>query len=181
MDTPLTLSSRPQEAYQKMSTVSWLTRLLRGNRQGTIERKSLSTPQKPADLMYGVDERPPLSVMLLGGLQHILAMTSFLVVPVIIASAADGSAALASDLVRLSMVAGGIGTILQALPRSPVGSGYLCPFVTGSTYLPASILAVKTGGLALMYGMTLAAASSSSSSLASSIGCACCCRPKSPG
>jgi xanthine permease XanP len=52
------------------------------------------------------------------------------------------------------MIAGGIGVIAQAQRRGPVGSGYLCPQVCGPSYLWASILAAKSGGLSLMFGMT---------------------------
>ena len=58
-------------------------------------------------------------------------------------------------LVQASLLAAGIGTILQALRNGLVGSGYLCPHVCGPSYLPASLLAAKTGGLPLLLGMTV--------------------------
>jgi xanthine permease XanP len=65
-----------------------------------------------------------------------------------------GSAAQAQSVMRVSMLASGVATILQALSRGPVGSGYLCPFSCGPAYLGASIFAGKTGGLSLIFGLT---------------------------
>ncbi len=55
------------------------------------------------------------------------------------------------------MIASGIATILQARANSKIGSGYLYPFSCGPAYLGASILAGKTGGLPLIFGLTTAA------------------------
>ena len=60
---------------------------------------------------------------------------------------------MAHQLVRLSMIAAGIGTILQSLKRGPVGSGYLCPNLVGPAFMPASVLAAKSGGLSTVFGM----------------------------
>ncbi len=60
----------------------------------------------------------------------------------------------ARSFVSLSMIAGGILTILQAIRTKYFGSGYLCPAVCGPSYLSASILAVTTGGMPLLLGMT---------------------------
>lgn len=57
-------------------------------------------------------------------------------------------------MVSLSMIAGGIGTILQGFNKGPVGSGYLCPHLCGPSYFSASIIAAKSGGLQLVLGMT---------------------------
>jgi NCS2 family nucleobase:cation symporter-2 len=57
----------------------------------------------------------------------------------------------------MAMLATGLSTTLQALNKGPVGSGYLCPLVNGPAFVPASLLAGKAGGLALIFGMTAAA------------------------
>ena len=71
--------------------------------------------------------------------------------------AIGGTTEQTSFLVSMSMVAGGIGVMTQALPKGMVGSGYLCPQLCGPSFLSASILAVKTGGLSLLLGMTFIA------------------------
>ena len=60
----------------------------------------------------------------------------------------------AGAIMRVSMVASGLATILQARVGGAIGSGYLCPFSCGPAYLGASILAGKTGGLPLIFGLT---------------------------
>lgn len=114
-------------------------------------------PQKPANLVYGVDDKPPSWISALLGLQHLCIITIAFIFPVIIVLQSGGTHEQADSLVSMSMFAGGIGAILQALKRGPVGSGYLCPQVCGPSFITASILAVKTGGLSLLLGMTVAA------------------------
>ena len=58
-------------------------------------------------------------------------------------------------MIHASMIVMGIATTLQALRYGRIGSGYLCPEQVGPAYLPVSILAIKTGGLPLLAGMTL--------------------------
>lgn len=112
---------------------------------------------KPSNLIYGVDDRPSLLVTLFLGLQHVSAYAISLIFPVLIVRAMGGTPAQAAALVSVSMIAGGIGTIVQVLRKGPAGSGYLCPQVCGPSFLTASILAAKTGGLSLVFGMTFIA------------------------
>ena len=114
-------------------------------------------PKKPSNIIYGVFERPPFWISLIQGVQHICVYAISLTFPVLIARAIGATIEQATFLVSMSMIAGGIGAIVQALPRGPVGSGYLCPQVCGPSFLTASILAAKTGGLSLMMGMTVIA------------------------
>jgi xanthine permease XanP len=111
--------------------------------------------KKPANLIYGLDESPPLATTLLLGLQHILALSSAFVYPVILLQETGMLAAQAERLIHTSMIVMGIATVLQTLRYGRVGSGYLCPEQVGPAYIPVSILAVKTGGLPLLAGMTL--------------------------
>ncbi len=114
-------------------------------------------PKKPPELTYAVDDVPPLSACLLLGVQHICIVAIALIFPVVIVRAIGGSPAQAEFMVSMSLFAAGVGTILQALNRKGIGSGYLCPSVCGPSYLSASLLAAKTGGLSLLFGMTMIA------------------------
>ena len=67
--------------------------------------------------------------------------------------AMGGSRADAQSLLRISMIASGITTILQAR-RGLLGSGYLCPATCSLTYLAPTILAGRVGGFPLLFGMT---------------------------
>jgi len=113
--------------------------------------------RKPRGIVYGVDERPPGTVIVLSALQHVAVMTIFLIYPVLIGREAGGDSAVVGNLVSLSLIALAIGTVLQALPRGPVGSGFLCQPVPTAVYLVPALLAARTGGLPLVFGMTMLA------------------------
>lgn len=114
-------------------------------------------PRKPTNLIYGVDEEPPLATTMLLGFQHIFILSIAFIFPVVIVSEIGGSPEDAQNLICMAMLATGLSTALQALNKGPVGSGYLCPLVNGPAFVPASLLAGKAGGLALIFGMTAAA------------------------
>jgi xanthine permease XanP len=113
--------------------------------------------KKPSSILYGVSERPPLWITMLQGLQHVCNYAITLIFPVMIIRVMGGTTEQAAFLVSMSMLAGGIGVMAQALQKGPVGSGYLCPQVCGPSFLSGSILAAKTGGLSLLLGMTFIA------------------------
>ncbi|MFN0306178.1 MAG: solute carrier family 23 protein, partial [Burkholderiales bacterium] len=113
--------------------------------------------RKPPDLLYGVDERPPLAVTLLNALQHAGVISIFLIYPVVVFRSAGADAETITALLAVGFLALGIATFLQALHRGPVGSGYMCPATFSATYLAPSVLAAKTGGLSLVFGMTIVA------------------------
>jgi NCS2 family nucleobase:cation symporter-2 len=111
--------------------------------------------KKPANLIYGVDDKPPLTASALLGLQHVFVMTAGWVMVVVIVTSIGGTREEVANVLRMSMIASGIATILQSLPNSPVGSGYFCPISSGPAYVSASILAGKIGGLRAVFAMTV--------------------------
>src|SRR4030095_11077336 len=111
--------------------------------------------KKAAGLIYGVDDKPPLTASALLGLQHVFVMTSGWVLVVVIVTTIGGTPEEVANVLRMSMIASGIATILQSLPNSPVGSGYFCPISSGPAYVSASILAGEVGGLRLIFAMTV--------------------------
>lgn len=102
-----------------------------------------------------MNDRPPRGVLLLSGVQHVGLVAIFLLVPVIACRQAGMSGEKILDVLSLSMLVMAIGPILHALRWGPVGSGFLCPPIFAAAYLPASLLALKAGGLPLMFGMTI--------------------------
>jgi xanthine permease XanP len=60
----------------------------------------------------------------------------------------------AGFFVSMSLLAGGIAVLLQALNRKGIGSGYFAPSVCEPAYIAASVTAAQTGGLSLVLGMT---------------------------
>jgi len=111
--------------------------------------------KKPNNIVYGVDDVPPRGVFLLSGLQHVGLVAIFLLVPVIACRQAQLGPEKILDVLSLSMLVMAVGAVVQALRKGPLGSGYLCPPVFAAAYLPASMLALKVGGLPLMFGMTV--------------------------
>ena len=110
--------------------------------------------KRPVNILYGADERPSLSSALPVVLQQVIFLSLDLVFPVIVVATIMGSSLLAQSVVSQTMLAMGAGTIMQSLHKGAVGSGYFCPQETGVLYLPASLIAVQTGGFSLMLGMT---------------------------
>src|SRR3954470_18393924 len=113
--------------------------------------------QKPAGLTYGVDDLPPWPALSLMAIQHIFLMSSSLVLPIVLVSEIGGDFGQVQAVVALTMIACGIGTILQAMRWSGIGSGYLCPNLCGPNFFAASMAAAWLGGLPLMRGMTIVA------------------------
>jgi len=109
---------------------------------------------KPANLLYGIDDKPPFLINAFLGLQHVSIIAISFVFPLLLVHETGGTADQATFLISMSMLAGGIGVIVQGLKKGPLGSGYLCPQLSGPSFLTASILCVKTGGLPLVFGMT---------------------------
>jgi len=106
-------------------------------------------------MRYLADDVPPIAVTLLNALQYVAVTSSFLVFPLIIARAANAPNTVADSMLSWSMLVLAIGTTLQALPKGPIGSGYLAPSVMTAVYVGPSLEAVHIGGLALMSGMTM--------------------------
>jgi len=95
-----------------------------------------------------------VTVML--GLQHVFVIFISLIFPALIVTLLGTSIDphTARSFISLSMIAGGVITILQALRTKYLGSGYLCPSVCGPSYFSASVSAIAAGGLPLLFGMT---------------------------
>nr|HAT8714509.1 xanthine/uracil/vitamin C permease [Legionella jordanis] len=106
------------------------------------------------ELIYGVNDKPPLVKLFLLALQHVLLMSVYLVLIIIVVRAAHLTSDIALDAVRMGMIALAVATSIQAL-RPPVGSGYLAAPVVSAIYLKASLLAADAGGLPLVLGMTI--------------------------
>jgi xanthine permease XanP len=111
--------------------------------------------RKPANLVYGVEEAPPLLVTLVSAVQHVGVIAIFMVYPLIIGREAGVAADQLANILRMGMLALAIAVLLQALPRGPVGSRFLAPSIFTGVYLGPSILAAKAGGLPLVWGMTI--------------------------
>lgn len=113
---------------------------------------------KPADLVYGVDDVPPLPKLVALGFQYSVLVGVYLIIVVLVARAAKVSSEITTDLVSLALIAAAMGTAAQAWNGRFFGSGFLAPPVYSAIYFGPAILAAKAGGLPAVAGMTIFAA-----------------------
>lgn len=75
--------------------------------------------QKPANLIYGIDEKPPLFTNIALGFQHTILLLIGSIFPVMIIRSLGIPVSLrtASSFVSISMMTSGIITLLQALKK----------------------------------------------------------------
>jgi xanthine permease XanP len=111
--------------------------------------------KKPANLVYAVEETPPHWLTFVSAVQHVGVIAIFMIYPLIIGHEAGASPDQLSVMLRMGMLALALAVLLQALPRGPVGSRFLAPSIFTGVYLAPSLLAVKLGGLPLVWGMTI--------------------------
>lgn len=111
--------------------------------------------KKPASLVYGVDDRPPTVVVLSNAVQQVAVVAINLVYPIVVFRAANASVDVVSNLLAVAMLVLAFGTFVQVLRLGPVGSGYMCPSTFTATYFAPSLLAARSGGLPLVFGMTV--------------------------
>src|SRR3954465_9309760 len=116
--------------------------------------RGMPVPKKPATLIYGLEESPPLAVTVLNGVQHVALIAVNLVYPLLIFRVVDAPMQLVTGLLAVGMLVLSIATFLQAFRLGPIGSGYMCPATFTATYLGPSLLAAQIGGLPMVFGMT---------------------------
>src|SRR6266571_4062998 len=83
--------------------------------------------KRPRGLIYWVDEKPPAFELAVLAVQHIFLMSSTLVLPVVLVTEIGGDFDQVRAVVALTMIACGLGTIVQAMRWRGIGSGFLFP------------------------------------------------------
>jgi len=111
--------------------------------------------ERPPGLIYAVNEWPPLPRLAMLGFQYAVMDAIYLILVVIIMRHAHVPRAVGVNLLGVACIGLAIGTVLQGLPRGPVGSGFLAPPVFSAIFLAPCVLAAQIGGLPLVFGMTL--------------------------
>jgi xanthine/uracil permease len=104
--------------------------------------------RKPTNISYGVDDRPPWSVTLILAFQHALLILMFIAYPLIVAAGAGFSPEATRSFVTATILAMGIGTVLQSWRG--YGSGYLLIHNPNPIHIPTLIHAGSAGGPALV-------------------------------
>ncbi|MGB3491246.1 MAG: nucleobase:cation symporter-2 family protein [Elainellaceae cyanobacterium] len=112
-------------------------------------REELDASVTPSsDLIYGLDDRPPLPNTIFAALQHVLASFVGIITPSFIVAGALGlEPADASVLISMSLFVSGIATFIQAKRIGPVGSGLLSIQGTSFAFI-GPILAAGGGAIA---------------------------------
>lgn len=109
------------------------------------------------ELIYGLEDRPPLKETLFAALQHLLAIfVAIITPPLIIAGALNFDLETTSYLVSMSLLASGISTYIQCKRLGPIGCGLLCIQGTSFSFIAPIIAAGMTGGLSTIFGAVIA-------------------------
>ncbi|EIO3974886.1 uracil-xanthine permease family protein [Vibrio vulnificus] len=107
-------------------------------------------PMRKTDLIYQLNDRPPLPQTLFAALQHLLAMFVAVITPsLIICQALGVSAEQTNTIISMSLFASGISSFIQIRTFGPIGSGLLSVQGTSFNFLGPIIgagLALKAGG-----------------------------------
>ena len=97
------------------------------------------------DLIYGLDDRPPLGQSAFVALQHVLAVFVGIVTPpLIISKALNLPGADETFLVSMALLISGAGTLLQSRRIGPIGSGLLSIQGTSFVFVGPVIALCKT-------------------------------------
>jgi xanthine permease XanP len=108
--------------------------------------------ERPKDLIYARDERPPGLPLVTIGFQHVAVICPYLVMVALVAEAAKLPQEAARNAMGLAMIAVAFLTVLQSLRLGPIDSGYLCPPVVSAIYLPSAMLAASVFGFPVVCG-----------------------------
>ena len=111
------------------------------------------------DLIYGLNDRPPLRETLFAALQHLLAIfVAIITPPLIIASALRFDIQTTGFLVSMSLFVSGIATFIQCHRVGPIGTGLLCiqgtSFSFISPIISAGMLGMVNGKMDVALGLS---------------------------
>ncbi len=109
---------------------------------------------RPEGIVYGPDDQPPPLVTLILAIQLVGFLGVLMVLPVVLARAADVDQPTTVAMVSATMLTAGLGVLLQVIRSKWFGSGLLAPTGTTGAALPAVMIALNRGGLELVFGMT---------------------------
>ena len=117
------------------------------------------TGTRGSNLRFAADERPPGPVSVVIGLQTaILVCLPVVVINTIVARAANQGDAYLSWAIFATMVVGGLMTIVQAVRVGRVGAGTLTVMGPSGASIGVAVLALATGGPALLGTLVVASA-----------------------
>lgn len=115
-----------------------------------LSRQTAATTH--SDLVYRLDDKPPLPQALFAALQHLLAMFVAVITPALLICQALGLPAEDTrHIISMSLFASGVASVLQIKTWGPIGSGLLSIQGTSFNFVSPLIM----GGLALKQGVQM--------------------------
>lgn len=117
-----------------------------------------TTQEAKTELIYGLNDKPPIRETLFAALQHLLAIfVAIITPPLIIAGALKLDMETTSFLVSMALFASGVSTFIQCRRIGCIGTGLLCIQGTSFSFIGPIISAGLTGGLPVVFGACMAA------------------------
>ena len=124
--------------------------------------------EKSKELIYGLNDRPPIRETIFAALQHLLAIfVAIITPPLIISSALKFDLDTTGFLVSMSLFVSGLATFIQCRRFGPIGAGLLCIQGTSFSFISpiigAGMLGMINGkmnvemGLSYIFGACLVA------------------------
>lgn len=124
--------------------------------------------EKSKELIYGLNDRPPIRETIFAALQHLLAIfVAIITPPLIISSALNFDLDTTGFLVSMSLFVSGLATFIQCRRFGPIGAGLLCIQGTSFSFISpiigAGMLGMINGkmniemGLSYIFGACLVA------------------------
>ena len=124
--------------------------------------------EKSKELIYGLNDRPPIRETIFAALQHLLAIfVAIITPPLIISSALKFDLDTTGLLVSMSLFVSGLATFIQCRRFGPIGAGLLCIQGTSFSFISpiigAGMLGMINGkmniemGLSYIFGACLVA------------------------
>lgn len=114
--------------------------------------------KKNNDIIYALNDRPPLLETIFAAMQHLLAIfVAIMTPPLIIASQLGFDLHTTSYMVSMALFASGVATFVQCRRFGQVGAGLLCIQGTSYSFIGPVIAAGMAGGPAVIFGTCMAA------------------------
>ena len=111
------------------------------------------------DIRYQPDENPPVTLTIGLGLQlAALNIAAVMLIPTVIIRAAGEAETYLSWAVIASVAICGMTTMLQALRYGRIGAGHIIVMCTSVAFIPVCIMALSTGGPAMLATLVVIAA-----------------------
>ncbi len=117
------------------------------------------TAGERVEVVYGIDDRPPLREAIPLGLQHLVAMLLGNITPPILVAGALGLAqGDTAFLIQMVFLMAGVATVVQAYPLGPVGGRIPVIMGTSIAFVSVMIAVGRQYGLGAVFGACLAGA-----------------------